>query len=133
VTGLIDPRPFTSHSGVRLPFKIECDAYTDADLAAFAAVAAARIKFRHVIAAGSGAGARFAEALRRYERTDATIVLIADDVLTTGNSLEKAASMEQDCGTDHWDIRGLVLYDRSREGQRPDWVSAFFVLGEWLR
>lgn len=37
---IVDPAPFVSHSGMRLPFKIDCDAFSDDDIAALAQIAA---------------------------------------------------------------------------------------------
>lgn len=46
---LFDPRPFVSHSGLRLPWKIDCDALSDEDLSALARLVARRIRFGAVI------------------------------------------------------------------------------------
>lgn len=109
---------FDSHSGVKLSWKIECDALTDDDLATLACVAAKQLEpFCLVIGIKRG-GARLACALDRYVRRDATKVLIVDDVLTTGSSMEKA---REEIGDDR--SIGLVIFAR---GVCPDWIKPIF-------
>src|ERR1700722_3264701 len=77
---------FVAHSGVTLPFKIDCDALTDADIATLAKEISRRTKFSVVVGIPRG-GLRLAAALEQYCQPSAP-VLIADDVLTTGRSME---------------------------------------------
>jgi hypothetical protein len=109
---------FTGHSGKPLPFKIECDALTDADLDTLAAIVARQFpRFRSVYGVPHG-GLRFAGALRRYA-TESPLdpALIVDDVLTTGGSMERArAGMGPD-------VFGIVVFAR---GPCPDWITPLF-------
>lgn len=106
---------FTAHSGDTLPFKIDCDALTDTDLATLAADVSRRFpRFRSVKGVPRG-GVRFAGALRRYATgSQLDPALIVDDVLTTGASMEQA---REGVGRD---VFGIVIFAR---GPCPDWIT----------
>ena len=72
--------------------KIECDALTPPIGETLAAMVAERFQFKWVYGIPRG-GTKFARALARYStRSNEHPVLIADDVLTTGGSMELARS-----------------------------------------
>ncbi len=79
---------FEARSGV-LPWKVECDALTDADWAWAAARVAERFWIRNICGVPTG-GMKFANALKEYENRNGEYFVIVDDVLTTGSSMEKA-------------------------------------------
>lgn len=113
---------FIAHSGGKLPFKIDCDALSDGDLETLAAEAAQvlpRFSVAHGVPRG---GMRFSGALLRY-RTASPFdpVLIVDDVLTTGASMERARA-----GLGPNTI-GVVIFAR---GPCPDWVTPLFTYRE---
>jgi orotate phosphoribosyltransferase len=111
---------FTAHSGETLPFKIECDSFTDSDLATLAAEIARRVgPFRYVHGIPRG-GTRLEYALCRYRTLlGRDPYLIVDDVLTTGASMEQARAERAS------DAVGAVIFAR-----RPcaDWIMPLFVL-----
>lgn len=115
--------PFKSHSGLTLGFKIECDALTDEDWKTFSVLIAAKVgRYSHVIGVKHG-GSQLATYLcewSTYEGTDP--VIIVDDVLTTGASIEDARKEWVSSG---WEVRGIVLFAR---GECPDWVTPIFTL-----
>ena len=113
---------FTAHSGQKLPFKIECDALSNDDLRALAALVGKKLTFSEVIGVPRG-GIRFASFLKRYTKKEGP-VLIVDDVLTTGTSMEMA---RQKC--ESADTIGLVIFAR---GTCPSWVSSLFTLSDWV-
>ncbi|HXJ66869.1 MAG TPA: hypothetical protein VNN79_24190 [Actinomycetota bacterium] len=119
---LFIPGSFLSHSGLTLPFKIECDALSDDDLATLAKMAGARIAFQSVIGVPRG-GLRFAAALEPYAVPYAPALprLIVDDVLTTGTSI---TNLWRDLGRG-LNVKGLVIFAR---GPCPFWVEAMFTL-----
>ena len=82
---------FTSHSGITLPFKIECDALNDADIDTLAFLIGGRYSFGSVYGVPTG-GERLARALIPYITIGPRLVV--DDVLTTGNSMEQAKTSE---------------------------------------
>lgn len=69
-------------------------------------------------------GLKLAAALNRVAWSTADSILIVDDVLTTGASMER---MRADVLNDHPDraIKGGVVFAR---GPVPEWITALFVL-----
>ena len=125
---------FTSHSGLTLPFKIDCDALTDADLACLADVIANRHAFSRAVGVPRG-GLRLAVALQPYINPRLTSIMIVDDVLTTGKSMEdtrnelyaengrRMAAGEKVSSLMGRAIFGLVIFAR---GPCPAWVTPLF-------
>lgn len=114
---------FTSHSGLALGWKINCDALTPEDWDCVAKVVAARYKFRRVFGVPRG-GLAFAAALVPHIDPTAKITLITDDVLTTGRSME-----EMKFKTGPWDtdeVVGVVLFRRTHV--HADWIVPVFGL-----
>lgn len=105
---------FTSHSGKTLSFKIECDDLTTDDLNTLAQIVGQRFKFGSVIGVPKG-GLRFARALIPYCTTGP--ILVVDDVLTTGKSMEEYRVTENDVG--------VVIFAR---GPCPVWIHPIFTL-----
>jgi len=116
---LIVAEEFISHAGRLLDFKIECDALSDADIAALASVIARRIKFGAVYGVPRG-GLRLANALEPYATSGPR--LIVDDVLTTGKSMVEVRNSTND--------RGVVIFAR---GPCPDWITPIFSLEMMFR
>ena len=112
---------FTGHAGARLKFKIECDALTDQDIETIAAIIARTYTFSKVHGVPRG-GLRLAQALQKHVSSEGP-VLIVDDVLTSGMSMEEARK-EYDGET-----LGVVIFAR---GLCPPWVKAVFQLSQWF-
>lgn len=111
---------FTLNSGRVADFKIDCDALTDADLATLARVAARGLgPFGSVEGVPTG-GLRFAAALEKHADPASGRVLITDDVLTTGGSMERQRG-------DRRHVVGVVVFAR---GECPEWVWPLFPLSE---
>jgi hypothetical protein len=111
--------PFISHSGIKLDWKINCDALTDEDLDCLAWIITEHFSpIREVVSIPSG-GDRLAQALQCYlsHQKDGH-TLIIDDVLTTGGSMDAAREF-------HPDARGVVIFAR---GICPDWVWPVFQM-----
>jgi len=108
---------FTLHSGLQSPWKIDCDALTNADWATLAAMAVPLLRpFKEVEGIPRG-GIKFATALRPYAKPDASLLLLVDDVLTTGESMEQRRA-----GGDR--VIGVVAFAR---GPWPSWVTPLFA------
>lgn len=120
---LFEDKPFVGHAGPKLLFKIECDALTDDDLETLAAVIARKYTFRVLLGIPRG-GLRLARALEKYRSREGG-VLIVDDVLTTGKSME---DMRSQTGEDKSNISGVVIFAR---GKCPSWVTPIFQLSAW--
>ena len=117
--GLFQFGDFTLHSGQRTDWKIDCDALTDSDIETLAKIISQRFRFSRVEGVSTG-GLRLAKALENYcslrER-----LLIVDDVLTTGASMEKQRAGRE--------ATGVVIFAR---GDCPAWVTALFQASEVL-
>lgn len=107
---------FIAHSGARLTWKVECDALTEQDWDTLAGIVAAHIDFGDVEGVPAG-GLRFADALRPFAKQGSGL-LIVDDVLTTGASME-----EHRAGRN---AVGVVAF--SRNPSMPSWVRAIWTM-----
>lgn len=112
---------FTLHSGKKSSWKIDCDALTDEDWATLARIAATEYlgPFGSVEGVPQG-GLKFAEALRKYITPGCPMVLVADDVLTTGRSMIEQAGHRAN-------VAGVVVFSRSSSFVLP-WVLALFTM-----
>ncbi len=115
---------FTSHAGIELLWKIECDALTDEDWATLAFMVAEKFRFRTVEGIPTG-GLKFAKALSPYLTYTSLIHLIVDDVWTTGKSMRETKQIDNVIGVVAF-ARG-PLTDEDREWVMPMWSAA-----EWL-
>lgn len=118
--GLFQTGRFTLHSGEESDFKIECDALTDDDWETIA-----RQLYHllpkwpgHVIGVPRG-GLKLAEHLSQWIVPGSDLTVIADDVLTSGQSMEDTRAGIT--GT----VIGVVAFAR---GQVSDWVIPLFTL-----
>lgn len=114
---------FTSHSGLSLPFKIDCDALTDEDLDTLAKLISIQGGYSSVIGIPTG-GIRFANALGKYCTQWGIATLLVDDVLTTGNSMEE---YRDKISTNN--VIGIVIFARSKPA---DWILPIFTLSSQL-
>ena len=104
---------FTSHSGTILHWKIDCDTLGLEDWECIASVVANHLPVFGAVEGVPRGGLCFARALEPYVTSGP--LLIVDDVLTTGGSME-----------DHRDGRpamGVVLFARD---QPPRWIRSVF-------
>lgn len=109
---------FTLHSGASTFWKVDCDCLTDDDWTTLARMIYEENKpFRKVIGIPSG-GLKLAKALQIYCFPNPEYpILIVDDVLTTGKSMEEARAGRN--------VKGAVVFAR---GAYPDWIKPL-----WLR
>lgn len=120
MTDLFKYGDFTLHSGDKASWKIDCDALSDADLSALAALAVRNLpKFRDVVGIPRG-GLRFAAALAPHAVLHSDVMLIVDDVLTTGASMKEMRSLKESQG---YHTIGLVIFARKPP---PTWVEPIF-------
>jgi hypothetical protein len=127
-TTLFEAGGFKAHSGKILPFKIECDALSDAEIHLLANLVLGLrpgARYSRIIGVPRG-GLRLAESLRLKAGVPDPMApnLIVDDVLTTGRSMDETAKAEC-CGA----AMGAVLFAR---GPCPFWVKPVFSLNEAL-
>lgn len=115
-------KSFVSHSGIKLPFKIDTDSLSNEDWDTIAEIVTARFKFSRVITIPTG-GDELAKRLIPFAtglETDPT--LFVDDVMTTGKSFQDFASAS---GIPYDKRIGVVVFSRMRK-PRPGWVHAIF-------
>jgi orotate phosphoribosyltransferase len=119
---------FTSHSGLTLPWKIDCDNLSNNDIEAFAAIISGQFSFKEVVGVPTG-GLRLAKALKKYSKEKACNILIVDDVLTTGKSMNEYYNkiMQDKKLQDMLNIYGVVLFAR---GVCPSWIVSLFQLNQ---
>lgn len=112
---------FRLHGGLNSDFKIDCDALSTQDLKTLASLIVRRMHFCKVIGIPHG-GTRLAQELVIYTKDVSSQVLIVDDVLTTGGSMELARknTIKQH---DLQNIIGAVIFARS---ECPYWVYPIF-------
>ena len=77
---------FTSHAGLPLAWKIECDALTDDDWETLAFLISQRCTFGTVYGIPRG-GVKLAKSLEKYCDPVIKTRLVVDDVYTTGKSM----------------------------------------------
>jgi orotate phosphoribosyltransferase len=115
--------PFTSHSGLTLQFKIDCDDLTDGDLNCLARIIGRQMRFSRIVGVPRG-GLRLAEALAPYaQHLPAPVTLIVDDVLTTGASMEQIRATTDDTAI------GVVIVARRKP---PTWIVPVLSLNQLL-
>lgn len=111
---------FISHSGLSLPFKIDCDALSDTDMETIAFMFTEILDpFSRVYGIATG-GTRLRTALEPYQTMDnKDPFLIVDDVFTTGASMEEARG-----NNPKLPVIGAVIFARA---QTPDWITPLFI------
>jgi len=118
---------FVLHSGKQAQWKIECDALTGEDYEALAWIVANewKLKYNGVKEIERG-GRPFAEKLRQYQQNwtkGVNTVLIVDDVLTTGRSMDEMYESLRDAKNIR--LMGVVIFAR---GKCPEWVRPIFQM-----
>ena len=106
---------FISHSGLRLKWKIECDALTDAEWEGLACIASEFLPTFGAVEGVPRGGLKFAQALMPYITSGP--LLIVDDVFTTGKSMEDHRQGR--------DAIGCVAFSR---GKCPEWITPLFQM-----
>ena len=114
---------FTLNSGQPTNFKIDCDHLTDRDIATCAMLIADLVPPFGIVEGVPTGGLRLAEALEKYAGGPSERLLIVDDVMTTGYSME-----EQRQGRDAY---GAVIFSRTSDW--PSWIRPLFVMSSPVR
>lgn len=124
--GLFQRGLFTANSGKTLSWKIECDFLTESDLRCLAMeLVVKRFKFKQVVSIPTG-GDRLAKILQEFIDPESGVTLIVDDVLTTGNSMNKMyAKLTQEESMAA--VYGIVIFNRTR--YTPIWIRPLLTLG----
>ncbi len=117
---------FKMHAGGMSDFKLECDALTEKDYDTLAFLISRKISFKKAYGVPSG-GLIFAEKLNQYKDENSNNILIAEDVVTTGKSMEdfKQKLIKEDASLTNANIFGITAFSR---GPLPFWVRSVFNL-----
>jgi len=108
------------HSGEISNFKIECEALTDEDWETLAMIVHDRYpRFGYVRGVARG-GLKLADALEKYKDPAQSLMLLVDDVLTTGASITALRD-----AVDYPHVVGVVIFARS---EPPGWVQSVFTM-----
>lgn len=113
---------FILHSGQTTNFKIDCDALTELDIKTLAYIIAKEFRFSKVVGVPTG-GIRLAEACEVWTKQYGPM-LIVDDVLTTGASMEKEKAKYS-----YLHVVGVVIFAR---GPCPSWIYPLFDMERWF-
>ena len=115
---------FVSHSGLKLKWKIECDALSDPEWFTISQmIMETTPPFKEAIGIPRG-GVKLGNLLNQYgtgKREDP--ILLVDDVLTTGDSMEEFKRTRQ--WRDPSKYIGWVVFARTAP---PDWVNVLFQM-----
>ena len=109
------------HSGDIGYFKIEFDALTKKDIDTIAFIISQKYTFCKVFGIPTGAK-RIEKALQKYISKNSETMLIVDDVLTTGTSMNEAKSMFE---SSYKYIQGVVIFARKK---CPTWIDPIFQM-----
>jgi orotate phosphoribosyltransferase len=124
---LIKYQPFTSHSGLNLSWKIDCDSLFDKSIEAIAEIVKDQYDFREVYGIPRG-GIRLANALKKYENPGSLNLLIVDDVMTTGKSMQSTKESFMEKYKWGYRISGFVMFDRC--SLNFDWIDHLFKVND---
>lgn len=113
---------FRLHSGAFSRFKIDCDALTDTELDVLAHELAEQLPLFNTVEGVPTGGLRLANAMRPYSTgNESHPLLIVDDVLSTGDSMEQQRAERN--------AIGAVPFSRTVKNI-PSWITPLFVMTE---
>jgi len=113
-------KDFISHSGLKLNFKIECDMLMDEDIKTISVIITEKYDFYDVVGIPTG-GTRLCNDLKKHTNKESKTLLIVDDVLTTGESMQR----EKEKYNTNLKIQGVVIFARAK---CPEWIDPIFQL-----
>lgn len=123
---------FKLHSGDRSKWKIDCDALSDDDIYTLAFMIREIIPDYNTVHGIPNGGIRLEEALNKLISPQPTFsdlprVLIVDDVLTTGKSMQTRYDIFN-CVSGYGYIKGAVIFARTKN--YPNWITPLFQMPE---
>ena len=125
--GLFTKQDIVLHSGQKTDFKIECDDLSYSDVETLCYLISKRFKFYNAFGVPNG-GIKFAECLTQYRACvyDTKLpILIVDDVLTTGKSINEFEKAIRPHYIKKHKVIGVVIFAR---GKCPSWVTPMFQM-----
>lgn len=115
---------FTLNSGRTSFYKVDCDALTNEDIECLARLIKDNLPLFGWVEGVPTGGLRLAEALKPLAEPDHSITgLIVDDVLTTGNSMERQRDFRHP-------VMGVVIFNRMpMDNVTPGWIKSIWRIG----
>lgn len=111
---------FDLRSGIRAAWRINAESLGPSSLDTIAYLISTKVGPFGIVLGVPRGGVPIARHLKRYESMDSPVLLIVDDVLTTGGAMEEFRAGRE--------AKGCVIFDRSQEVQTPDWIQALWRL-----
>lgn len=115
---------FKMKSGGMSDFKIECDALKEEDYDTIAFLISRKVKYKKAYGVPRG-GLVFAEKLNKYASNESDLILIAEDVVTTGKSMEDFREKLMQENSTYKNILGVTAFSR---GPLPMWIKSVMHL-----
>jgi orotate phosphoribosyltransferase len=130
MTQLFECGDFTLASGKKSDFKIHIEGLGNVNVEALAEKIAKSFQFRLAVGVPKG-GSYFAHCLNMRATKGAKVVLLVDDVYTTGGSicdLRQTLHFSKDV-----DVYGVVIFARNAVNEENGkWIRALFTCHPWL-
>ncbi len=117
---------FTLASGAAAKWKIECDVLTPADWEGLATIAAEILPPFSAVSGVPRGGLPFARALHKFTVLGADTLLIAEDVVTTGGSVERYLRQVRNDPLIETPTRIIGVCVFARGPSCPAWVTPLF-------
>lgn len=120
---MIEFGDFKSHSGLTLPWKVNCDSFTNKDWKSVARIIRNKFRFGSVYGIPTG-GTKLAIACRKHI-VEGYPSIIVDDVMTTGTSMNEMRDkvLEE---TKEEPLVGIVVFDRGIYTEDVSWIWPIF-------
>lgn len=125
---LIQTGDFTLNSGRKSFFKFDCDAFTEKDWEGAAELIRRRVGPFGIVMGVPRGGIALQLLLSSHIHFDSKRVLLVDDVLTTGGSMESMRATFKSELPD-FDIVGAVVIAR---GPCPEWITPVLRVDEFF-
>lgn len=134
MTGFLQRGEFVLNSGHDSGFKIEVDEISDETIDTAMWLAYKSLPYINEVVSVPRGGDRMARSFRKYLTTESPKksynVLIVDDVLTTGYSMEKVKGRELNSSSPFIQVYGIVLFSRLKREYVPSWIVPVFQMND---
>lgn len=121
-TSLFNHGEYELNSGKIVDFKIDCDYLSYDDIESLAKKIASKFTFWHVLGIPTG-GNRLEQALYKHCTDDNKNLLLIDDVITTGNTMNIYRDKYKG---EYNKILGVVIFSRMNPIELPYWITPLF-------
>lgn len=128
---LFEVGDFTLASGKKSDFKIQIEGLGDVNIESLAEKIAKTFQFHLAVGVPTG-GSYFAHCLNMRATKNSKVILLVDDVYTTGGSIRELRKM-LNFTQDNVMVYGIVIFARNPVNEEDKkWVRALFTCHPWL-